>query len=139
MTVILPAAVTVTGQEERTELTVTRRAIMPEFRTPTLAAYSFIPDSDEGFTEWLAIMAELADPRLYIHHGHDGIGFAIKAVPVGENELHEFPLEIHGSEEEIIALAALAFPDKKPDRVYRNCPLRRVTAVNAPESRSERF
>ena len=139
MIITLPAEITVTGESECAELTIHRPSIMVESRTPTLVTYSFICGDDDGLTEWLAEAADLFDPRLFVHVGFDGIELAIKAVPAGMNELHEFPLDVKYSDEEALALAALAFPNKKFDRVYSNCRLRRATPVNALRSRSERF
>ena len=118
MIITLPAEITVTGETECAELTIHRPSIMVESRTPTLVTYSFICGDDDGLTEWLAEAADLFDPRLFVHVGFDGIELAIKAVPAGMNELHEFPLDVKYSDEEALALAALAFPNKKFDRVY---------------------
>ena len=73
MTIVLPADMTDTHEEERGTFNFRRASLMFESRTPTLVTYSFIPDSDCGLIQWLSDVAELADPRLFVHWGFDGI------------------------------------------------------------------
>lgn len=112
MIITLPASLTESAQEERFPFTIHRASIIFEVRTDSLVTYSFIPDRDEGLTEWLFIEAKLFDPCLYVHCGFDGVEIAIMAAPEGKNELHEFPLDLHATRKEVLALAELAFPTK---------------------------
>lgn len=112
MIITLPAEMTDTHEEERGTFNFRRASLMFEVRTDSLVTYSFIPDRDEGLAEWLFIEAKLFDPCLYVHCGFDGVEIAIMAAPAGKNELHEFPLDLQATREEVLALAKLAFPTK---------------------------
>ena len=121
MIITLPADMTDTHEEERNTFHIRRASIMFESRTPTLVVYSFIPDSDCGLIQWLSDVAELSDPRLFVHCGFDGIELSIMARPCRQNELHTFPLAVQYSGEEAFELANIAFPTKKPTTRIIGC------------------
>ena len=121
MTIVLPADMTDTHEEERGTFNFRRASLMFESRTPTLVTYSFIPHSDDGLIQWLSDAAMLADPRLFVHWGFDGIELAITARPCDRNELHTFPLAVQYSGEEAFELANIAFPTKKPTTRIIGC------------------
>ena len=72
MVIAITEDMSMTGQEKSTEAAIGHDSLMPEHRTDPLAVYLLIPDSDGGMTEWLSIMGEFADQRLYAHWGFDG-------------------------------------------------------------------
>ncbi len=121
MTIVLPADMTDTHEEERGTFNFRRASLMFESRTPTLVTYSFIPDSDCGLIQWLSDVAELADPRLFVHWGFDGIELSIMAHPCNKNELHTFPLTVQYTGQEAFDLSQIAFPTKNPTTRIIGC------------------